>query len=567
MRRRFTTLTGLFLIAIGISSCFKDGILNLNNGLVFNVNAKLLPAPVTITFVNANPGQNSIPDSVFLGFFGEGAGRLYTPTGGSNLVVMEGMVNIGLGKGEKPSAADPLRFGLNVDAPGYFPSTYYVTLRSLDIPQYVVVYLVEEGNFPSGVSGLKEFHQLTSTGFTSSQNLLTPLTFGKTERVHAQIQSGTQVLTAAGALITGNLQVDLLHYDNRSAVSVRAISGITESIPATGLNGQALGEVTFYPATYFSLGMNVGSLQGERLSKPIQITATLNPETFNPATGQYIAVGDELGVWRFDFNTGGWVQKGAAVVVKEANLLKVVFEQAETGVWMVGQPVDLCPTGATLAIQSGIPENACDRYFYTTLVDINTGRPLSAKWSDKYLTLENNSQITLADLPAGAVGKLRVWEGVKGCEGHLLAESQPFQACAPGLVNLQLPSLSTTGWLPLEVSVSGYCEVKGEEVELKPKNCLMYRPAGCGVYGMLADLDGGEGCVGALRSGEIYDFKTRIGDQVYEFDNIALSAGSILYPLPGGEVVTIDIELALSSAKLTLKDLPLPDDFCALIEE
>lgn len=567
MRRRFTTLTGLFLIAIGITSCFKDGVLNLNNGLIFNVNAKLLPAPVTISFVNANPGQNSIPNNIYLDFFGEGAGRLYTPTGGSNLVVVDGMVNIGLDNGPKPSASEPLRFGLNVEAQGYYPSTYYVSLRGLDIPQYVVVYLVEEGNYPSGVSGLREFHQLTSTGFTSSQNLLTPLSNGKQERVHARIQSGTQVLTSAGALVTGSLQADLLHYDNRSAASLRAISGITESIPATGPNGESLGEVTFYPATYYSLDMKTGAIVGDRFSKPLEITATLNPETFNPATGQYIAVGDELGLWRFDKSTGGWVHKGLATVVKEANLLKVVFEQSETGLWMVGQPIGLCQTGATLAIQSGIPENACSRHFYTTLIDINTGRALSAKWSDNYLTLENGKRITLSDLPAGTVGKLQVWEGVKGCEGQLLAESQPFQVCSPGLVSLYLPSLSTAGWLPLEVSVSGYCEVKGEQLTLNPKNCLMYRPAGCGIYGMLADLKDGEGCVATLRPGEIYDFKTRIGDQVYEFDNIALNAGAVLYPLPGGEVVTIDIELASGSARLILKDLPLPEDFCALIEE
>lgn len=565
--RRFTTLTGLFLVAIGISSCFKDGILNLNNGLVFNVNARLLPAPVTISFVNANPGQTNIPSNIYLDFFGEGASRLFTPTGGSNLVVVEGMVNIGLGNGPKPTLANPLRFGLNVEAPGYFPATYYVSLRGLDIPQYVVVYLVEEGNYPSGVSGLREFHQLTSTGFTSSQNMLTPLPSGKTERVHARIQSGTQVLTSASALITGNLQVDLLHYDNRSAASLRAISGITESIPATGLNGESLGEVSFYPATYYSLDMNIGSIQGHHFSKPLEITATLNPETFNPATGQYIAVGDELGVWRFDKNTGGWVQKGLATVAKEANLLKVVFEQSETGIWMVGQPVDLCQTGATLAIQSGIPQNACGRHFYTTLIDVNTGRPLSAKWSDNYLTLENNKRITLNDLPAGAVGKLQVWEGVKGCEGQLLAESQPFQVCSQGLVSLHLPSLGTTGWLPLEVSVSGYCEVKGEQLELKPKNCLMYRPAGCGVYGMLANLEDGEGCVATLKSGEIYDFKTRIGEQVYEFDNVALSAGVVDYFLQGGEIVTIEIEVGIAAAKLTFKGLPLPDDFCGLIEE
>lgn len=566
--RRFTTLTGLFLIAIGITSCFKDGILNLNNGLIFNVNAKLLPAPITITFVNANPsGQSPIPDNIFLDFFGEGAGKLYTPTGGNNLEVVNGMVNIGIKDAVKPTVASPLRFGLNVQAPGFYPATYFVSVGGLDIPQYVVIYLVQEGNYPSGISGLKEYHQLTSSGFTSSQNLLTPLSNGKTERVHARIQSGAQVLTQAGALVTGNLQVDLVHYDNRSPASIRAISGITESIPAVGANGAPLGEVTFYPASYFTLGMKVGSVVGDRLSKPLEVIATLHPETFNPATGQFIAPGDELGVWRFDFGLNSWVQKGVATVVKEANLLKVVFNQSQTGLWMVGQPADLCQVGATLVVQSNIPQNSCSRPFFTTLIDVNTGKPLSAKWSDNYLSLENNSKITLTRLPDGAVGKLRVWEGVKGCEGQLLAESQPFQVCAPGVVSLHLANLHTNGWLPLSVMVSGFCEVEGEQVELRPHNCLMYRPAGCGVYGLLADLTDGEGCVAALKTGEIYDFKTMIGDQVYEFEDITLATGAVQYPLPGGEIATIEMETSPSGAKMTLKGLPLPEDFCSLIDQ
>lgn len=565
--RRFTTLTGLFLIAIGISSCFKDGTLNLNNGLVFNVNAKLLPAPLTISFVNAAPSQTAIPANIYLDFFGEGAGNLYTPTGSSNLVVVEGLVNIGIKDGVKPTAASPLRFGVDVSAPGFFPGKYFVSVNNLDIPQYVVIYLVEDGNYPSGVSGAKEVHQVSSTGFSNIQHIQTPLSGGKMERVSTRIETGTRIFTPENSLVTGNVQVSMVHYDNRSPISQRTIAGLTESIPATDLNGADLGEVTFFPAGFYTLGMNAGSVEGDHFSQPLQMTLSLNPQTFNPATGQYIAPGDELNYWRFDAAANRWIQMGSAVVETSANLLQVVFPQSHAGTWLVGQAVDLCKVGATLTVRSGIPENACGRNFFTTLIDINTGRPLSAKWSNNYLDLSDKTKITLTNVPEGAIAKLQVWEGVRGCEGLLLEESQPFQACASTNVSLDLSGLNTAGWLPLSVSVSGYCEVNGARAVLMPSNCLMYRPAGCGVYGMLADLKDGGGCIATLEPGLTYDFKTMIGEQVYEFMHIPLEAGVISYPLPNGEVATIRIETSPGAAKLTLEGLPLPDDFCDLIEE
>ena len=564
--RRLFTLTGLFLIVLGIASCFKDGTLNLTNGLVFNVNAKLLPAPITVSFVNADPAQNSIPDNIYLDIFGEDAGNLSTPTGNGNLVVVGGLVNFGIQNGVSPSLNRPLKFGISAQAPGYFPATYFISLNNPDIPQYVTVYLVEEGNYPSGVSGLQEVHQVASTGFTSTQNLLTPLSNGKQERVKVRFDSGTRLFTGSNdALVTGNVQVSLVHYDNRSAVSRRTTSGLTEAIPAKDMQGADLGEVTFYTASFYDLGLNAGSIQVDRFSKPVEVTATLNPETFNPATGQNIKTGDQLSFWRFEATQNAWIEAGQTTVYKSEGKLVAVFQQDRPGIWLLGQAAQLCKTGATLTINSNIPQGACDRFFFTTLVDVNTGRPLSAKWSDNYLTLTKARQITLGNLPEGAIGKLQVWEGVKGCEGQLLAESQPFQACS-GAATVNLTALNTNGWLPVTVNLKGYCEIDGERATLMPEFQLMYRPAGCGVYGLLGEFADGTGCIATLKTGQTYDFKTRIGEKTYEFINVPLENGLISYQLDNGDNALIRVETSPGGASLSFEELPLPSDFCDLIE-
>lgn len=558
----------MVLIAIGLiaNSCFKDGILNLTNGLALSVNAQLLPSPIIVSFLNPEPGVSNVPDHIFLDFFGEGAQDLFTPTGGSNIVVVDGLVAIGIKNGLKPTANKPLKFGMRVDAPGFYPNTYFVSLSNPDIPQHITLYLVEEGSMPSGVSDKIETHQLPSTGFTVAETLETPLENGKKEKVKAEIEAGTQLFSSANALVLGDVQVTLVHYDNRSNISLRAISGITESVPAVAGDGSDLGLTSFYTASLFSLEMNAGLVRADHFSKSVHITMILNPETFNPETGEFIAAGDELSLWRFDEEGNHWQGEGRAVVEVLSGKLAVRFDLTRAGTWMAGQAANLCGVGATIAIHSGIPESACARNFYTTLVDINTGKPLSSKWSDSYVLMEKNSRITLTDVPQGAVAKLQVWEGVRGCEGQLLGESQPFQACSPGEIQLDLSELNAGGWLPVAFSLAGYCEVKGTNVTIKPTHSMMYRPAGCGVYGLLGEFSEGEGCIATLRPGVIYDFKTRLGEEVFEFNDIPLVDGVINYTLPGGATAVIRVETDPGAAELTIEGLPLPEDICNLIE-
>lgn len=179
--RRYSTIAGLFLVVLVflVTSCFKDGLLNLTNGLSFSVNAKLLPAPISVSFVNADPGITHIPENIYLDFFGEGAHNLFTPTGSNNLVVVEGLVYIGIKDKVVPTANKPLKFGMEVESPGFYPAIYFVSLNNPDNSAIHNGLYGRKGDVASGVSDKKEFHEIASTGFTSSQNLETPLNHGK----------------------------------------------------------------------------------------------------------------------------------------------------------------------------------------------------------------------------------------------------------------------------------------------------------------------------------------------------------------------------------------------------
>jgi hypothetical protein len=100
-----------------------------------------------------------------------------------------------------------------------------------------------------------------------------------------------------------------------------------------------------------------------------------------------------------------------------------------------------------------------------------------------------------------------------------------------------------------------------------PEFQLMYRPAGCGVYGLLGEFSDGSGCIATLTTGQTYDFKTRIGEKTYEFMNVPLENGLISYPLDNGANALILVETNPGGASLSFEDLPLPADFCDLIEE
>jgi hypothetical protein len=173
------------------------------------------------------------------------------------------------------------------------------------------------------------------------------------------------------------------------------------------------------------------------------------------------------------------------------------------------------------------------------LVEVASEQSIAPKWSSHYHSLENGTELSLRDLPEDVLVKLRVWDGVRYCKGNLLAESGPLQVCASGQQVDMRAELDGTLWNSTRFRIQGFC---GDQ-EVAPGGTLLYRPAGCGNFGYLAIIDSGNVHTAVLKRGESYDFKVRLGESVFTFENVTVNSGL-----------------------LEFTGLELPADYCAAIE-
>ena len=548
-------------------ACKRETFLEFADGLVLNVNTNILKTPLVISFVNANPNSGLSPNNITVDVLGEGADKLYSLTGESTITVIEGIVNIGIRPADAPSVQNPLEFTLIAKAPGFLQSVNHFTIFDADLTQHVTVYMVEKDHAPAGISvDRDQILDVQDGGLDVPFVIESNVSSTKKEKIQFFLPQGVQLLDRNFQPLNGSGQIELAHFDNRSPFSLDALTGMTDAMPAVDQDGKILGTVSFDLASLYSIEMTVGSQEVRYFSEPAVVTLTLNPQTFNPQTNDYIKAGDILPVWSLDETAMQWHKETLAEVVSNNGGLEVTFEQTHLSNWLLGGANDLCTAGTVLTVQTGIPAEACDRYYYVELVDIATGQPVASRWSNTYFTLATGSEVPIFQAPAGKMTKLRVWEGTRRCQGSLLAESAPFDPCG-GAQTITLGELKPQGWFNIDVSISAYCETAGPGILIAPTANLLYRPSGCGNFGFLGKIVNGKGCTATLKKGETYDFKTRYGQRVYVYEGIVMEDQEIVYTLQNGDPVNLRLFSAGNKADLILENVPVPADYCQFFEE
>jgi hypothetical protein len=566
-----TTFTRIFLLILAgvilvLSACKRDGLLDFADGLVLNVNTDILKSPVTIIIVNGNPNTPILPNNLDVDILGDGRENLYTLTGKNELNAVKGVINIGMKETDAPDSLEPLHFTVRAQAPGFLPAYANFSIGSdLDDTQFITVRLVQEAHLPEGVSMERKVFIADENGLNEDLWLESPLAGGKEEQMMVKVPQGTQLLDKDRDVLNGEVEVKLIHFDNRSEASLEAMSDITDAVNTMDKNGDPLGSATFEVAAGYVFEMTVNGVPVKHFSQPLEVSMELNPGTINPMTMQPLAVEDRLPVWSWLEYEQSWQKETMAEVVEEDNQLRIHYTQDHLSRWMVGGNYTVCSQGAQLSIQSGISSNDCDRYYLMEIINVETGFPVVTRWSNTYKLLNNGKSFQLTNMPEGIDAQVRIWEGTRNCRGALLAESNPFDPCGAD-VNIQLNNLDKNDWYPISVNVSGYCESAETGLSVGPTGNLLYRETGCGNYGFLGKVVNGEGCTPTLRKGAAYDFKTRYGGEVFEFENIVMETTEIVYTLSNGDDVLVRVEGGPDGADIELLELPIPEDYCHFFE-
>lgn len=567
MQRINTTTATLFaaFLLLLTTACQKDKIIELTEGVVFNVNTDILLSPLTISFENALKSTTEVPKNIQIEITGPGADDIYTLAGEKNIQAVDGVINIGIKKNRAPSLDDPIEFTIVARANGYLTTFNNFSITNAEKQTHSVIYMAAKDALPQGVTAHGQSLPTTTEGLQEPISISAMGANGTEEKMHLEIEEHTIFYNAQGEMVTGNLQLDLVQYDPQDPDAMLTVENMLSGFPAVNASGSDLGLVSFHVAAYYSLDIYSNSEEVKYFSSPLQVRAVLNPDTYNPYTGTTIQVDDVLPIWSLNEELLRWEIEGNAKVKEEDGELIAEFEQEHLSNWVIGVTENTCHIGSTLVIRSDIPENYCSRLFYTKLVNAETGLPISNK-AFNYLEMQDLTEVTLLDVPTGTSAFLQIFSGVKGCEGQLLDESDPFELCG-GTIELHFDQLKTDDWYPIEVSVSGYCENAGPDLSVGPTGNILYRPTDCGSYGILGRMVNGVGCTGTLEYGTTYDFKVRYGSEVFEYLGLTIENRTITYTLDNGDTVEVIVTGGAESAQLVFEEIPIPADYCYLLDQ
>lgn len=502
-------LSLIFLLFGLMQSCNSLGDIASNVNLI--VDTDVLHNPLTVQYVDADGLPGEVPRDLKIKISGSGADRIFSVLGEKEIEPDGNFVNLGVRKIDTPSPENPIEVTVRAEAPGYQPSQKNFVIAQ-DSLRFVTVPMVKIGGEAEGISSEMTNFQVTADEGAEAATFDSPMTFGKEENARVVVQPGTKIFDAQGQQLSGDVEVSLTHFDNRSSKSLKTFPGGLSNENVKDLDGSDLGPTAFTPLGVLSLDMTVNGKKVRRFSEPLQVTMTINPSTINPHTGKPVQVGDKVEVASFNETTSEWeIEDEVAIVDSPSGGLEVRYSQGHLSRWVIGFTL---PGGCRffqLVINSDISRfSAIKRKFFAEIIDAVTDMPLTEL--GRSFRFYNKERIVFFHVP-NTTAFLRIYDGNEICKGKLLIQTNVFELCDfIGHVDVG-DGLNRGDLLDVSVEFSGVCEDDG--LEVRPTLPILYKDSQeCPdneFFDLLGDLHSGKGQTFKLIIGNYYDFKICFG--------------------------------------------------------
>lgn len=261
----------------------------------------------------APPGFSSpIPVTVS----GPGADYIYTSGGNRALTIFQGGINLSVRKGTVVTDAIPLQFNIEINAPGYLPVVYPVTLYNLD-PVSQTINLVSFDNPPAGSASKTQSVPTDASGKTTAPiSIKLDASATKTEELSINIDSGTQLKDKDGNPVNGNIEAKILHFTDETPESMKSFPGGTKVSSIKDVNGNTLPGGTFDPSGWVNINMSVGTTDVKTFSQPIKVNMEINGK--NPKTNTDFKEGDLIETFSRSAGNAEWVKEATVTIVKNS---------------------------------------------------------------------------------------------------------------------------------------------------------------------------------------------------------------------------------------------------------
>lgn len=275
-------LSAVLMLAFLVTTCTEEAREDLIEGYVdgvnLNINTDIFRVPVAFYFGDANlDAGGDAPDNLSITIEGPDKDLIYSTDGQRDLKPVAGFLEIGLDKEVMITEDDPLELTVIAEAPGYVKTVQNIVLYDTTY-QYIPVNMVSLSAPPKGVSLQLGTTAADADGVMQDTAFSTPMVAGKEEMASVKLKQGTKVMNAQGEELTGNIEVQLVHFDNRSDESLASFPGGFTATNVVDENGNEMEPVEFVTAGFVALDMFVGNDEVTDFSEPVEVEVGINPD-------------------------------------------------------------------------------------------------------------------------------------------------------------------------------------------------------------------------------------------------------------------------------------------------
>lgn len=435
-------IAGIFLFGTALNSCK-----NPTEGVTININTSVLKSPTAVHFVNAVKNAVHEPMDFPVTIGGKDAESVVTISNKTIFNATEGRIFLALKKGVVPSESTPIIFTIAAEVPGFAPATHTFRITR-DEPLSVVVPMVEYANPVAGSSAKIQENLLVAGATTDAITIQTPTHQGMTEQATVSIAVGTQFKDAGGNVIDAvKLESRILNYGTGSNESLAAFPGGFNATNVTNENKQSIaGGVAFTTAGFIAIDMYAGATEVKSFSKPLNVKMGINKNVINPLTGLKVKVGDVLPVWSLDDKSGQWAFESNATIFSDATGdLNAIFSASHLSYWNFDWAEGFCPNELTLLFNAVNYLN--ERY--SVVIRSDKGYSSAA-------TMSITDQLsTRFRVPTGNIKVVVIDDN-----GNVVTETPYFDACASGMITVNMPKATDLDIINVDMVLKGICPNK-----------------------------------------------------------------------------------------------------------
>lgn len=297
---------------------------NPTDGLTVTINTNVSKSNISLHFMDAVKMNQLNLDQIKLSIVGKNADKIYNADGTNSFITSNGFISLILEPGIIPTKDNPIKFTVIAELNGYLNAVYPITIEQEE-DFTAEILMVNLSDLPVGVSIVKSSFNTNLNGELDTDWIvqIQPKT-GKYETAKLKIKKGTIIQDENGAALSGQVNVQMLHFDSRDSQSLRSFPGGFFVGNMVDQNNQDMEGGIFQTAGFISLDMDCNGSLVKKFSQPIEVDVEVSSDLINPNSTQKLKVGDTIPVWSLDPKDGTWKEEGNSIVNFDANSQKMV---------------------------------------------------------------------------------------------------------------------------------------------------------------------------------------------------------------------------------------------------